>query len=247
MKLPNKAYDILKWIAQILLPAVATLYFALAQIWGFPYGEEIVGTISAIDVFLGVCLGISTMQYNKEQQQTLVDGVGSMDLYNILPVDQRLSIYFQVNIMVYRENELMHYGVKGMKWHKHLKRHEKESLRDRLGYDEGKDLHEATKQRQAAEGVYDDHMSRLVAYRKGAENDRTQYRKTGKKFYRDALEEHEGDARVAQYWQKKMAEDVIDKRRREQIAQWRYDRTVMGKIDKGKRKIAEFLKRGFKK
>lgn len=66
MKLPNKVYDILKWIAQILLPAVATLYFALAQIWGFPYGEEIVGTISAIDVFLGVCLGISTMQYNKE-------------------------------------------------------------------------------------------------------------------------------------------------------------------------------------
>lgn len=66
MKLPNKVYDILKWIAQILLPALATLYFALAQIWGFPYGEEIVGTISAIDVFLGVCLGISTMQYNKE-------------------------------------------------------------------------------------------------------------------------------------------------------------------------------------
>jgi len=62
----NKVYDVLKWIAQILLPAIATLYFALAQIWGFPYGEEIVGTISAIDVFLGVCLGISTAQYNKE-------------------------------------------------------------------------------------------------------------------------------------------------------------------------------------
>lgn len=66
MKFSNKVYDILKWIAQILLPAIATLYFALAQIWGFPYGEEIVGTISAIDVFLGVCLGISTAQYNKE-------------------------------------------------------------------------------------------------------------------------------------------------------------------------------------
>lgn len=66
MKISNKLYDILKWIAQILLPALATLYFALAQIWGFPYGEEIVGTISAIDMFLGVCLGISTMQYNKE-------------------------------------------------------------------------------------------------------------------------------------------------------------------------------------
>lgn len=65
MKLSNKAYDILKWIAQLLLPAVATLYFALAGIWGFPYGEQIVGTITAIDTFFGVILGISTAQYKK--------------------------------------------------------------------------------------------------------------------------------------------------------------------------------------
>ena len=65
MKLSNKAYDILKWIAQLLLPAVATLYFALAGIWDFPYGEQIVGTITAIDTFLGVILGISTVQYKK--------------------------------------------------------------------------------------------------------------------------------------------------------------------------------------
>lgn len=62
----NKVYDILKYIAQIVLPALATLYFALAGIWGFPYGEEIVGTIAAVDTFLGVLLGISTMQYNKK-------------------------------------------------------------------------------------------------------------------------------------------------------------------------------------
>ena len=61
----NKVYDVLKWIAQIVLPAIGTLYFALAQIWGFPYAEEIVGTITAIDAFLGVLLGISTAQYNK--------------------------------------------------------------------------------------------------------------------------------------------------------------------------------------
>ena len=64
----NKTYDILKYIAQIVLPAVATLYFALAGIWGFPYGEQVVGTITAIDTFLGVVLGISTMNYNKEKE-----------------------------------------------------------------------------------------------------------------------------------------------------------------------------------
>ena len=61
----NKTYDVLKWIAQYLLPALATLYFAIAQVWGLPYGEQIVGTITAIDTFLGVILGISTAQYNK--------------------------------------------------------------------------------------------------------------------------------------------------------------------------------------
>ena len=68
MKMSNKVYDVLKFIAQILLPALATLYFALAKIWGFPYATEIVGTISAVDAFLGALLGISTMQYNKEKQ-----------------------------------------------------------------------------------------------------------------------------------------------------------------------------------
>lgn len=67
MKLSNKAYDILKWIAMILIPAVSALYFGLSQIWGFPYGEEIVGTLALIDTFLGALLGISTSQYNKEQ------------------------------------------------------------------------------------------------------------------------------------------------------------------------------------
>ena len=64
--LSNKAYDTLKFIAQIVLPALGTLYFALATIWGFPYGEQIVGTITAVDAFLGALLGISTAQYNKE-------------------------------------------------------------------------------------------------------------------------------------------------------------------------------------
>ena len=62
----NKVYDILKWIAQILLPALGTLYYAIAKIWGLPYVEEIVGTITAVDLFLGALLGISTIQYNKQ-------------------------------------------------------------------------------------------------------------------------------------------------------------------------------------
>jgi hypothetical protein len=65
MKLSNKAYDILKYIAQIVLPALGTLYFALAKIWNFPYQNEIVGTISAVDLFLGALLGISTHNYKK--------------------------------------------------------------------------------------------------------------------------------------------------------------------------------------
>lgn len=68
MMLSNKAYDVLKWIATYFLPAAGTLYFALAGIWGFPYGEAIVGTVTAVDTFLGVILGISTIQYNKQTE-----------------------------------------------------------------------------------------------------------------------------------------------------------------------------------
>lgn len=64
-KMSNEMYDKLKFIAQIILPALGTLYFALASIWGLPYGEQIVGTITAVDAFLGACLGISTKQYEK--------------------------------------------------------------------------------------------------------------------------------------------------------------------------------------
>lgn len=65
----NKVYDVLKWIAMVVLPAIGTLYFALASIWGFPYAEEIVGTITAVDTFLGVLLGISSVQYSKKQAE----------------------------------------------------------------------------------------------------------------------------------------------------------------------------------
>jgi hypothetical protein len=60
----NKVYDIMKYICVICLPALGTLYFALASIWGLPYGEQIVGTITAIDTFLGAILMISNSKYN---------------------------------------------------------------------------------------------------------------------------------------------------------------------------------------
>lgn len=67
----NSTYDLLSWIAQILLPAIGTLYFALASIWNLPYGEQVVGTITAIDAFLGALLGISREQYKEKMNGKL--------------------------------------------------------------------------------------------------------------------------------------------------------------------------------
>lgn len=69
MIMSNKVYDVLKEIAMIWIPAIATLYFTLAGIWGLPYGEQIVGTLSAIDVFMGTILKISSIQYYKGDVQ----------------------------------------------------------------------------------------------------------------------------------------------------------------------------------
>ena len=69
----DKTYNVLKWMAQLLLPAMGTLYFALASIWRLPYGEQVVGTITAVDTFLGVILGITTAQY-KQKQTTAPSG-----------------------------------------------------------------------------------------------------------------------------------------------------------------------------
>lgn len=70
----NKIYDILKWVAQMILPALGTLYFALSQIWGFPCGEQVVGTVTAVDAFLGAVLGLSSAKYNRAQLGITVNG-----------------------------------------------------------------------------------------------------------------------------------------------------------------------------
>lgn len=67
MKLSNKVFDALKWIAQILLPALGTAYVGLAAIWHWPFADEIVKTIMIVDLFLGTLLGISTLQYQTEK------------------------------------------------------------------------------------------------------------------------------------------------------------------------------------
>ena len=68
----QKTFNVLKYIALVLLPALGTLYFGIASIWGLPYAEQIVGTITTIDTFLGICLGISTSNYKKAQSSTSV-------------------------------------------------------------------------------------------------------------------------------------------------------------------------------
>lgn len=73
MKLPDKVYDILKWVCLIVLPACGTLYFALSGIWGFPYGEQIVGTLTAIDTFLGALIGVSAKTISDEQKIAYTD------------------------------------------------------------------------------------------------------------------------------------------------------------------------------
>ena len=62
-QMPNKVYDILKTVCTIILPALATLYASLSGIWGFPYTEQVVGTITAVDLFIGAIIGISSANY----------------------------------------------------------------------------------------------------------------------------------------------------------------------------------------
>lgn len=85
--LSNRTYDALKWVAQIFLPALGALYFGLSQIWGFPAGAEVVGTITLLDTFLGVLLGLSTKKYNESDAK--YDGDVNVE---VTPEGKRLSL-----------------------------------------------------------------------------------------------------------------------------------------------------------
>jgi hypothetical protein len=91
--LSNTVYDRLKWLAQIGLPALGALYFGIAQIWGLPSAGEVVGTITVIDTFLGVVLGLSTKSYNNSDAK--YDGALVVDSSN----PDRDIYSFQLNDM----------------------------------------------------------------------------------------------------------------------------------------------------
>lgn len=74
--LSDKAYNVLKWVALIALPASGTLYYTLATIWGLPYAEQVVATVVAANTFLGALLGVSTVQYNKSKISQFDESVG---------------------------------------------------------------------------------------------------------------------------------------------------------------------------
>ncbi|MBO7711037.1 MAG: hypothetical protein J6S83_11255 [Lachnospiraceae bacterium] len=67
MKLPNRIYDVLKWVVMVCIPALTTAYVGLSAIWGWPYADAIAKTSAVVCALLGALLGISTAQYNKDQ------------------------------------------------------------------------------------------------------------------------------------------------------------------------------------
>lgn len=83
MSMSNKTYDILKYIAQIVLPALGALYFALTKWWPLPYGAEVVGTITAIDTFLGALLKISSNNYEGDGVMFVDDSDPEKSIYRM--------------------------------------------------------------------------------------------------------------------------------------------------------------------
>lgn len=67
MIIPDKVYDVLKWLTLVVIPALATAYVGFAAIWGWPYADEIAKTATVVCTLLGTLLGISTAQYNKQE------------------------------------------------------------------------------------------------------------------------------------------------------------------------------------
>lgn len=106
----GKVYDTLKWTVQIALPAFATMYFALSEIWGFPNAAEVVGTITAITTFLGILLGVSTYHYKqtgaKYDGTMLVTENDGAENYN-LELDEDPSVIPEMNELVFKVEDFV--------------------------------------------------------------------------------------------------------------------------------------------
>ena len=70
MKLSNKVYDILKWVALVFIPALITFYGVVGNVLNIPYTDVILTIMGAFDVFLGSLLGITSAQYNKNIKES---------------------------------------------------------------------------------------------------------------------------------------------------------------------------------
>lgn len=71
MTLPNKVYDIMKWLIILFIPALATFYGVVASIWQLPFADEFSKTLIAIDTFLGTILGVSSINYEQQKKEEL--------------------------------------------------------------------------------------------------------------------------------------------------------------------------------
>jgi hypothetical protein len=100
----GRVYDIMKFTAQVFLPALGTLYFAIAGIWGLPNAQEVMGTILAVDAFLGVLLGLSQLQYNNVKYDGVMTVVETEDAKSFTlafdgdphDIDKKKEVIFKV-------------------------------------------------------------------------------------------------------------------------------------------------------
>lgn len=67
MKLSNKVYDVLKWVALVALDAIGLFYQTISAIWNLPYGDEVLATCVAVSVCLGTLLQISSSKYKGDK------------------------------------------------------------------------------------------------------------------------------------------------------------------------------------
>lgn len=92
MFLKGKTYDILRWVVQIVLPAIAALYFGLSGVWDLPFTKEIVGTVVAVNVYLGVLIGISNIQYQTAKVREL-NILATNDVTTSFPFSMSTELY----------------------------------------------------------------------------------------------------------------------------------------------------------